>query len=193
MSAGLAPITAEDLMAMPEDGVDRWIIRGELREAEMSFRSTWHTETTGFVTNSLFKWLRTQPRPRGKVHVADAGVRFRRDSESESTVGIDIVYLAPELAAKAPSGPKILEVVPTLAIEINSPSDRVKDVEEKIDLFLEMGVPQVWSINPKRRTVTVYRPDRKPMLFNDSQELNGEPELPGYMAPVLSFFEDVDP
>jgi len=193
MSAGLAPITAEELMAMPEDGVDRWIIRGELREAEMSFRGVLHTETTSNVDFSLRLWLRTQPRPRGKVLVGDAGVRLRQEPDNESTVGIDLLYLSPELAAQMPSTPKIIEIVPTLAIEILSPSDRQEDVEEKIDLFLEMGVLQVWSINPKRRTVTVYRSDRKPMLFNDSQELNGEPELPGFMVPVLSFFEDIDP
>lgn len=180
-------------MAMPEDGVDRWIIKGALRKAQTLFRSTWHADTACNVTFSLRLWLRTQTRPRGKLLIGDAGVRLRHDKENESTLGIDLVYLAPELAAKTPVGPKVIEVVPTLAIEIGSPSDRLRDVEEKIDVFLEMGVPQVWSINPKRRTVTIYRPDRKPVLFNDSQVLNGEPELPGYKVPVLSFFEDMDP
>ena len=39
MSAGTARVTAEDLLAMPDDGVERWIKDGELREGGMTIRS----------------------------------------------------------------------------------------------------------------------------------------------------------
>ena len=32
MSAGTAQITTDELLAMPDDGIRRWIINGELRE-----------------------------------------------------------------------------------------------------------------------------------------------------------------
>jgi Uma2 family endonuclease len=139
----------------------------------------------------LRRWCSSQPRPRGKVYVGDAGVRLRRGPDT--TVGIDLVYLAPALAAQTPPGTKIIEVVPTLAVEILSPSDKQEEVEEKIDAYLERGIPQVWTVNPRRRTVTVFRSNQKPYMLNDDQELTGDPELPGFKVAVLSFFEDTDP
>ena len=134
MSAGTAQITTDELLAMPDDGIERWIINGELREGGMTVRNTWHAETTSNVDFALRSWLRTQPRPRGKVYVGHAGVRLKRGPDS--TVGIDLVYLAAPLAAQTPAGTKVIEVVPTLAIEILSPSDKQEDVEEKIDSYL---------------------------------------------------------
>jgi Uma2 family endonuclease len=46
----------------------------------------------------------------------------------------------------------------------------------------------VWVVNPADRTVRVYRPDVRPQLFNDEQELAGEPHLPGFRTPVARLF-----
>lgn len=191
MSAGTARVTAEDLLAMPDDGIERWIKDGELREGGMTIRNRRHSQTLTFLVFALQSWLRTQPRPRGAVHCGEAGVRLRRDPEL--TVGIDAVYIGPELAARTPSGTTIIDGVPILAVEILSPSDKQEDVDEKIDDYLGAGVPVVWTLNPRRRTITVYRRDRPPFLFNDAQELPGDPELPGFRVPVLALFEDTAP
>lgn len=47
--------------------------------------------------------------------------------------------------------------IPTLAVEIVSPNDLDSKVMEKVDHYLEAGVPRVWVVRPKRETVTVYR------------------------------------
>jgi Uma2 family endonuclease len=106
---------------------------------------------------------------------------------------VDAVYLGPPLAAQTPAGTTIVEGIPDLAVEILSPSDTQDDIQEKIDSYLGAGVPLVWTLNPRRRTVTVYRPGRGPELFNSTQVLTADPELPGFRAPVLSFFEDTSP
>ena len=191
MSVGTARVIAEDLMAMPDDGVERWIVNGELRKGGMTIRNQFHSETLTHVVFALRSWLITQPRPRGKIFCGEAGVRLRRDPEL--TVGIDAVYVGAELAQKTPVGTTIIEGVPDLAVEVLSPSDTQEDIEEKIDDYLDAGVPAVWSLNPRRRTVTVYRADKSPVLYNDGQDLTGAPELPGFRVPVLSLFEDTAP
>ena len=55
-------------------------------------------------------------------------------------------------------------------------------------LFLECGVPVVWIADPSFQTITVYRSDREPQLFSASQELAGEPELPGFKTIVRNLF-----
>jgi len=191
MSAGTARVTAEDLLRMPDDGVERWIKDGELREGGITIRNQLHSETLTLVVFALQLWVRTQKRPRGKVFCGEAGVRLRRDPEL--TVGIDAVYLGPELAQRTPSGTTIIDGVPLLAVEVLSPSDTQQGIEEKIDDYLGAGVAVVWTVNPRRKTVTVYRPDRPPELFNDAQRLVGAPELPGFEVTVLSLFEDTEP
>ena len=42
----------------------------------------------------------------------------------------------------------------------------------------------VWVVNPRFRTVTVYRPGAAPVMFSGYQELTAEPHLPGFRVPV---------
>jgi ribosomal protein S27E len=37
------PMTMEQLLALPDDGVERWLIRGQLREKLMTYRNRWHS------------------------------------------------------------------------------------------------------------------------------------------------------
>lgn len=41
---------------------------------------------------------------------------------------------------------------------------------------------------PPCRAVTIYRPDAEPQLVNASQELSGEPHLPGFRVAVADLF-----
>jgi len=189
MSTLASPITAEDLLALPDDGVERWIKDGELRKGGMTIRNRFHSKTLSRIVFALESWVRQQASPRGEVLCGEAGVRLRRDPEL--TVGIDAVYLSPELASQTFAGTTIVDGVPVLAVEILSPSDKQDEVEEKIDDYLGAGVLQVWEVNPRRRTVTVYRPDQEPEFFNVTQELVADPELPGFRVPVSALFEDV--
>ena len=50
------------------------------------------------------------------------------------------------------------------------------------------GVPLIWVIDPHDRTVLIYRPGRRPQFVDDSQELIGEPQLPGFRVPVAQLF-----
>jgi len=191
MSVGAARVTAEDLLAMPDDGIERWIRHGELQEGGMTIRNFWHSEAEGLIVVALWNWIRTQPRPRGTVCCGEAGMRLARDPEL--TVGLDVAYLGPEITPPKPGGSTIVDGIPRLAVEILSPSDKQEEVELKIDDYLAAGVPQVWEVNPRRRTVTIYRPNQEPVFFNVNQELIADPELPGFRVPVLSLFEDTAP
>ncbi len=46
--------------------------------------------------------------------------------------------------------------VPTLAIEVLSPSTRGKDMIKKLDLYMQCGVKEYWIIDPKNEHVLVY-------------------------------------
>ncbi len=181
-----ATVTTEELLALPSDGVDRWLIRGRLREKPMTVRNRWHSCIMGHVTYFLRAWLEQQSGPRGAVLVGEAGCRLRRTPDS--TVGIDVVYIGPDLAAQEPADTSLIDGVPVLAVEILSPEDTVEEINEKVDEYLAASVPLVWVIDPHDRTVLVYRPGAEPELFNVRQDLSGEPHLPGFRVPVAEFF-----
>lgn len=46
--------------------------------------------------------------------------------------------------------------VPTLAIEVLSPSTRSKDMLKKLDLYMQCGVKEYWIIDPKNDQIIVY-------------------------------------
>lgn len=47
--------------------------------------------------------------------------------------------------------------VPTLAVEVLSPSTRSKDMVKKLDLYMECGVKEYWVVDPMNETIAVYQ------------------------------------
>lgn len=182
-------MTTEELLALPDDGVERWLINGVLYEKRgepMTKRNRTRSAILIRIGQLLSNWLDQQPPPRGEVLGGEAGCRLSRDPDS--TVGIDVVYISAELLAKQPADTTLIEGVPTLVVEVLSPNDTVEEITDKVGSYLTAGVPLVWVVHPKFRTVTVHKPNEEPELFNVHQELSGEPHLPGLRLRVASIF-----
>jgi len=107
MSTGVAPpttayspppgprrMTTEELLALPDDGVERWLINGELREKPMTVRHRFHSSVMVCVSTVLKNWRDQQPEPRGVVYCGEAGVRLHRNPDT--TVGVDVTYVPPK-------------------------------------------------------------------------------------------------
>ena len=188
MSAVLdAPIlTTAELLALPRNGTTRWLIEGQLREKPMTVRNRIHSGIMANLTFLLMMWLRLQPEPRGRVLCGEAGCRLRCDPDT--TVGIDVVYVSAELATHHSADTTLIDGVPTLIAEILSPSDKLQEIEDKIDTYQKAGVPLIWVINPHDRTITIYRLDAEPELVNVHQDLTAEPHLPGFRVAVAEVF-----
>ena len=181
-----ALMTLEELLALPEDGMERDLIDGQLRERPMTRRNRWHSRSTIRLGSLLDQWLIRQPAPRGQIVGGEAGFRLHRNPDTG--VGIDIAYVSAEVVAQTPESAAYFEGPPVLAVEILSPSDSQEAIDEKVDVYLKAGVRLVWIVHPRQRTVLVYRPDAEPALFNRSQELSGEPHLPGFRVAVARIF-----
>ncbi len=187
-------MTTEELLALPDDGTERWLIRGRLREkpsaspegTPMTGRNRWHSRILIRLGQLLGDWLDRQPEPRGELLGGEAGVRLRRTPDS--TVGVDLVHVSAAMAAEDPDDTTLLNGVPILAVEILSPNDKQEEIDEMVDEYLHVGVPLVWLIDPHDETVLVYRPGAAPRLFNVEDDLTAEPHLPGFREPVARVF-----
>lgn len=180
-------MTTEELLAMPENGMERWLIQGELRERPMTTRNRFHSFTMTGIATELETWRRKQTEPRGQILTGDAGIRLQKNPDT--TFGVDVVYISAELLAQQADEATIIDGNPTLAVEILSPSDTVKSIDEKIDAFLNAGVPLIWILHPYQKTVTIYSNGKEPELLNLHQVLSGDPYLPGFSVPVRQLFQ----
>ncbi len=191
MSVATSPLsklmTAEEFLTIPEDGISRELIRGEVRELGMTLRNHRHGEVVANVSFLLKLWRREQPEPRGRVSGGDAGFRLGRDPDV--LVGPDVAYASSELVARTQRIPTFYDGPPLLAVEILSPSDKHEAIVEKIRLYLDAGVI-VWEIDPDFRGVSVHRPGSEPETLNASRELSADPYLPGFRVAVAAIFED---
>ena len=179
-------MTTEQLLALPDDGKERWLVAGELREKDMTRRNRGHSRVEGKIAHLLHRWMDKQPGPRGEVLVGEAGVRLRRNPDT--TVGVDVAYISAQTADADPHDERFLDGVPVLVGEILSPSDKEDEVNEKLKSYLAAGVKFVWIVDPTFRTITVYRADAEPELFNTTQTISGEPHLPGFTVAVKDVF-----
>jgi Uma2 family endonuclease len=187
MATVTAVRTTADLLALPEDGVDRWLIAGELRERPMTRRNRFHSRVMSRIPKVLLDWLDEQPEPKGQVFTGEAGVILAHDPDT--TVGVDVVYVNAEVMVRQAEESTLIDGVPTLVVEILSPSDTIEEINENIDVYKAAKVALIWIIDPYRRTITVHKPDGEPELFNVHDEISAEPHLPGFHIQVARIFE----
>ena len=66
-------------------------------------------------------------------------------------------YRVPDVCVMRRDAPReqIVRTPPLLCIEVLSPEDTVKKTRERVRDFLEMGVQEVWILDPATRTATV--------------------------------------
>lgn len=80
--------------------------------------------------------------------------RFRVFTELRVKVSAEPRYRIPDICVKAlPHEITPILEKPDLVIEILSPDDRASDMLVKISDYLQAGIPQIWLIDPYRRTV----------------------------------------
>ena len=181
------PLTTADLLAIPDDGRRRWLIRGELREQDVTIRNRFHSIAMANLTTFLNIWRFALPEPRGQVVCGESGVRL--PGETATLIGVDVAYVPPDVMVRQTDDTTLVEGVPALIVEILSPSDRLEEIDEMIAAYQTAGVPLIWIVDPRDRTVTIYRPGTEPTLVNAKQDLDGGDVLPGFRVPVARLFE----
>lgn len=71
-------------------------------------------------------------------------------------------FRVPDISVVVGGSPpgQIIDQPPWLCVELLSPSDRMTEMQERIDDYLSFGVRYVWLIHPSTRRAFVYTPGR---------------------------------
>ncbi|MEO1236452.1 MAG: Uma2 family endonuclease [Planctomycetota bacterium] len=121
----------------------------------------------------------------GLAFGAETGFLLGRDPDTLRAP--DVAFIAKDRSAEADI-PKYIPIPPDLAVEVNSPSDRISDVTAKANWWLANGTRQVWVVDPPSRTVTVYHPDGAAHVWKDGETFGGGEVLPGFTLAVGELF-----
>ena len=69
---------------------------------------------------------------------------------------------------------------PDFAMELRSPSDSLREVQRKMDEYMENGVLLGFLVDPQNRRVHVYRPGQPIEIVEEPTAVSADPVLPGF-------------
>ncbi|MBW4569069.1 MAG: Uma2 family endonuclease [Tolypothrix carrinoi HA7290-LM1] len=76
---------------------------------------------------------------------------------------------------------KFIPLCPDFVIEIMSPSDTLKKVQDKMDEYMKNGCRLGWLINRKKQEVEIYRPGQDVEILKFPQTISALNVLPGFV------------
>ncbi|HMG76249.1 MAG TPA: Uma2 family endonuclease [Pyrinomonadaceae bacterium] len=183
MSATLTkPITADELLEMPDDGHCYELVKGELRMSPPPGFE--HGEIAMKLAGPLYQHVKTNDL--GVVFAAETG--FKLESNPDTVRAPDVAFMRKERVLETGRLTGYSSGAPDLAVEVLSPSDRVTSVEEKVAEWLEAGARMVWVVSPKLHTVTVYRSLTDIVTLTVNDTLDGAEVVPGFQIKVAEIF-----
>ncbi|MBA2493911.1 MAG: Uma2 family endonuclease [Acidobacteria bacterium] len=75
---------------------------------------------------------------------------------------------------------RFARIVPDFVIELRSPTDALKDLQDKLAEYIENGVRLGWLIDPMEKKVHVYRGNGKVEVLDNPEKVSGEDVLKGF-------------
>lgn len=166
-------MTIEELARLPEDEARFELLDGKMLEAPPK----------GFDHGRLCARLGTfvgafvEEHSLGVV-CGDSGFVLQRDPER--MLGPDIAFVRSQQIPPEDEQHTFAELAPDMVVGIVSPSDRWNEVNDKVNAHLDAGVLLIWIVDPRRKMVIVYTPDRVARTFIGNATLDGGDVLPGF-------------
>ena len=82
-------------------------------------------------------------------------------------------------------------ICPDFVVELRSASDTLKSLQEKMQEYMDNGAKLGWLIDPKNRTVEVYRVGLEVEVLSNPTELSGEEVLPSFVLNLRRVWGDI--
>ena len=88
------------------------------------------------------------------------------------------------LALTSEQRQKFPPLVPDFLIELRSQTDRLKRLQDKMQEYIDNGLPLGWLINPQDAQVEIYRSQKAVEVISMPAIVSGENVLPGFELQV---------
>jgi Uma2 family endonuclease len=172
--------TDEELEALPNDGHKYELLDGGLIMSPVHAN---HGTICMRLGALLFNFV--DRHKMGQLYDSSTGFRL----SEEVLLSPDIAFVSKTRLKKVLIAPdKFLYGAPDLLVEVLSPSDRMRQIHRKLDLYFECGTRLVWLVNWKMEQVHIHRPDRIEALTRPNDILTGGEVLPGFKCRLGRIF-----
>ena len=175
-------VTADEMLLMPKDGFRYSLIKGELRK--MPGPATTHGIVTMRFGGALFAFV--EEHDLGEVFAAETG--FKLESDPDTVLGADVTFVSHERIPPGEFSEKYWAVVPDLTVEVISPGNTRREIQEKIETYLAHGVRAVLIAYPKQRVLVVHRAGAEPVTLSEDDTLELPDIVPGFSYRVGRMF-----
>jgi Uma2 family endonuclease len=177
-------VTADQLLHMPDDGIRRELVQGELRE--MTPSGSEH----GYVAAKLAVFIGTfvEEKRLGATFAAETG--FLLATNPDTVRAPDLAYVDRDRVIGQLKHSGYFPGAPDLAMEVISPGDSYAEVEAKVETWLEAGCRMVVVVNPRNRTMKVYRTPTSVCVLHIDDSFDGADVLPGFRLPLKQIFPE---
>ena len=105
-----------------------------------------------------------------KLLVAPFDVKLTKDDLEPQLVIPDLVVICD----KSGLNEKRYEGVPTLIVEILSPSNQHHDLLTKMNLYAKFGVKEYWIVNPLTKSISIYKLDESQHYIQAAVKSSGK-------------------
>jgi Uma2 family endonuclease len=182
MSTEVQLMTADELLALPRGEFRYELVNGELKK--MSPAGQRHGRIIVRLTAPLAKYVLDHRL--GEVYAAETG--FKLGSKPDTVLAADIAFVRRVRLEELGETESYWPGAPDLAVEVNSPSDTVREIEKKVMKWLEFDTRLIWVVSPKLHTVTIYRSLTDIVVLTENDILDGAEVIPGFQIPVSEIF-----
>ena len=176
-------MTAEELLNMPKDGYRYELVRGVLKKTAPVGHTVGYYELNISAELAMF----VKANKLGRAYSPNTGFLLERNPDY--VLAPDASFVRQERVEATTEAHGYFPGVPDFVAEVISPSDRYTDVYDKAEEWLNAGARMVVVVNPRNKTVQVYRSMTDVVTLSETDMLDGGDVVPGWLLPVADIFE----
>ena len=131
-------------------------------------------------------WIWNQQKKLGKVF--DSSTGFKLPNNANRAPDASWVKLERWDALTPEQKKKFPPICPDFVVELMSPSDSLKETQDKMKEYRDNGAVLGWLINRKSRQVEIYRPNQEVEILQSPTTVSSEDILPGFVLSLESIW-----
>ncbi|HUP78105.1 MAG TPA: Uma2 family endonuclease [Pirellula sp.] len=81
-------------------------------------------------------------------------------------------------------------ICPDVVVELRSKTDRLQDLQDKMNEYVNNGARLGWLIDPIYRAVYVYKPNIDVVCLQDCRQVSDDAILPGFVLDLTAIWPD---
>ena len=120
--------------------------------------------------------------------VFDSSTGFKLPNNADRSPDASWISKARWEALTSEQRQRFVPLCPDFVVELRSPSDSLKKLQEKMTEYQDNGARLGWLIDPQNKQVLVYIPNKTVQILESPKNLAGEAVLPGFILDLSTIW-----